>query len=358
MDKHSAVVPEWTIGLDLGDKYTSFCVLDRSGEVIESGRKRTSKESLAKISADYPGARIVLETGTHSPWVCWQFKAWDHEVFVAEASRLRAIYENPGKSDDCDAEMLARIGRSDPKLLHPIQHRTMETQCLLSVVRQRSALVRARTLLINSVRGTVKSLGARIPKHSADSFAKRAVVSIPPELRRAVAPVLTSIAELTHQIRQAEAEMERISRELPIVQQLQSAPSIGPVTALTYVLTIEDPYRFRKSRTVGAYVGLTRRRDDSGRHVSELGITKRGDTDLRGLLVQAAQHLLGPFGQDCPLRRWGLALAAKTSDRRGKKRAVVAVARRYAVILHRMWVTGAEFELDEVATPGTQPRVA
>ncbi len=258
--------------------------------------------------------------------------------------RLRLIYESSRKADEADAEHLARLARLDPQLLSPIRHRGPQAQAHLTVIRSRDSLVRARTLLINHVRGSVKGAGARLRACSADSFHHRVVPTIPTELAPALLPILETIATLTAQIHAYNRQIEQLCQEqYPEARHLRQVPGVGPVTALGYVLTLDDPNRFRKSREVAPALGLVPKRDQSGSRDPQLRITKTGDSYLRRLLVGSAQYILGPFGPDCDLRRWGLKLAER-GGKNAKKRAVVAVARKLAVLLHRLWVTGEVYD--------------
>jgi transposase len=267
-----------------------------------------------------------------------------HEVIVANPRKLRLIYQNDSKSDRVDAEYLARVGRLDPALLAPLTHRGAETQADLALLRSRNALVRARTRLISHARGTTKSLGARLPTCSAAIFAAKAGGCVPDELRPALSPVLAVIAGLCAEIRALDERIEEMARQrYPETALLTQVPGVGTLTAVVYVLTLEDPERFPRSRSVGSYLGLRPRQRDSGSLQPRLRITKAGDEHLRWLLVGAAHYILGPFGPDTDLRRWGLGLAAQ-GGRAGKKRAAVAVARKLSVLLLRLWVTGEVYE--------------
>jgi transposase len=333
-----------TIGLDLGDRYSHYCVLDLEGEIAEEGRVRTTAEALGRWLAKREASRVAIEVGTHSPWVSRLVAECGHVVIVANPSRFRLIWSTPSKTDRLDAERLARVARMDPKLLSPVRHRGSQAQADLAVVKARDGAVRARTLLINQVRGLVKAFGARLPKCSAESFSRKVTGSIPDELGPAVSPMLAAIGTLTREIGAYDRQVERIAMErYPQTKLLQQVAGVGPLTALAYVLTIEDPSRFRKSREVGPYLGLVPRRDASGDRDPKLGITKAGDPALRRLLVQAAHYILGPFGPDTDLRRKGIALAA-SSGSSGKKLAIVSVARKLAILLHRLWVTGEVYE--------------
>jgi transposase len=333
-----------TIGLDLGDRWTEGRVLDASGEVIEAFRVRTTEPAMDARLSSYVPSRVVLEVGTHSPWVSRCVTKHGHEVIIANPRRVRLISENDSKSDGVDAELLARLGRADPSLLKPIVHRGVEAQRDRILIQTRDGFVRARTQLVNQVRGFAKALGTRVPMSSTEAFPKRVRATTPMDLFPGFETLLETIEQLTSTIRQMDREVERLCAErYPETELLRQVSGVGPITALYYVLTIEDPSRFAKSRSVGAYVGLRPKQRDSGDQHPQLRITKAGDRLLRRLLVSAAHYILGPFGPDTDLRRAGL----RMSERGGsiaKKRAVVAVARRLAVLLHRLWVTGAVYE--------------
>jgi transposase len=288
--------------------------------------------------------RIAIEAGTHSPWVSRLLEECGHEVLVANARKLRLIYANKRKTDEMDAENLARLARVDPKLLYPLKHRGQECQTHMAIVRSREALVGTRTQLVNHVRGTVKSFGGRLPKCPARSFHKRASEHIPEALLAALGPILEQIGSLTERIRQYDRQLEAISKEhYPETDLLRRVEGIGPLTALTFVLTLEDPHRFEKSRSVGAYLGLVPATDRSGDSDPQKRISKEGDQMLRKLLVSSAHYILGPFGSDSDLRRHGEKIASR-GGKNSKKRAAVAVARKLSVLLHRLWVTGEIYD--------------
>jgi transposase len=329
-----------TIGLDLSDRYSALCVLDSVGDVIEEGRVRTTETALTQRFGGISRCRIVLEVGTHSPWVSRLLADFGHELIVANPGRVRMIADSTKKNDRSDAETLARLGRLDPALLHPITHRSQQAQADLAMIRARRSLVGARTVLINHVRGAVKSSGARLPSCDAYMFHKKVASAIPEHLSPALTPLLTVVANLTSEIANIDARLcALIQDRYPEAMLLQQVPGVGPLISLTFVLTIGDPYRFQKSRQVGAYLGLVPRQRASGERSPELGISKAGDAYLRQLLVNGSQYILGFRGADTDLRRWGL-LRASVGGRPGKKRAVVAVARKLAILLHHLWVTG------------------
>jgi transposase len=285
-----------------------------------------------------------MEVGAHSRWASHLLTELGHDVLVANARKLRAIYHNPRKSDRADAETLARLGRLDPTLLSPIHHRSPQAQADLAVLRSRDAIVRCRTLLINHARDIVKASGSRLPSCSADSFAHKTAPHIPDPLRPALAPILDTIASLTKQIRAYDRQIATLCQEnYPETRQLRSIDGVGPLTSLAFLLTLESPERFTRSRDVGAALGLVPKRDQSGDRDPQLRITKTGDGYMRRLLVGSAQYILGPFGPDCDLRRWGLKLAER-GGKNAKKRAVVAVARKLAILLHCLWKNGTTYD--------------
>jgi transposase len=337
--------PKVTAGLDLGDRYSYLCLIDtQSGEVVEEGRLRTTPEALRRRFVSEPSLRIAMETGTHSPWVSRLLEECGHEVLVANARKLRLIYANKQKTDQIDAENLARLARLDPKLLYPVRHRGEDSQAHLALIRSRQALIGCRTQLVNHVRGAVKSFGARLPKCPARSFHNKAPEHIPEALRSALEPVLEQIASLTERIREYDRLLVAISKDhYPETELLCQVEGIGPLTALTFVLTLEHPYRFERSRSVGAYLGLVPATERSGDRDPQRRISKEGDEMLRKLLVGSAHYVLGPFGSDSDLRRHGQKIAAR-GGKNSKKRAAVAVARKLSVLLHRLWVSGEVYE--------------
>lgn len=332
-----------TLGLDLGDRTCRYCLLEATGNVRAQGRLPTTLPALQRFSAELPAARVIVEAGTHSPWVSRGFAAAGHEVVVANPRRVRLISAAVRKSDALDAQSLARLGRLDPQLLAPIRHRGEAAQADLALLRSRDALVRTRTLLINHVRGTVKALGGRIAANSARAFGRTARAQVPALLAPALTPVLDTLEAVNGQIAAADRTLAQVAAtRYPETARLRQIPGVGPITALCFVLTLEDPARFPQSRGVGAYLGLCPRERQSGDRAPQLRISKAGDRMLRRLLVTSAHYILGPFGPETALRRWGLQLASRGGTN-AKKRAVVAVARKLATVLHRLWVTGAVY---------------
>ena len=333
-----------TIGLDLGDRNSWYCVLDEAGQIQLEQRVRTSAKALQEVFGAMPGSRIVLETGTHSPWISRLLGELGHEVIVANARKVRLIGESRKKDDRLDAQTLAGLARIDPELLCPVRHRSRQGQADLAMIRARAGLVRARTALVNTARGLAKSYGERLRGCNVRNLNPEKAEGLSPELQSALEPLLAGIEELSEQIREYNERIEKLAQEsYPQVALLKQIKGVGTLIALTFLLTLEDPHRFRKSRDVGCYLGLQPGRRNSGQSAPQMHISKEGDPYLRTLLVQGAQHILGPFGVDCDLRRWGLKLAER-GGRNGKKRAIVATARKLAVLLHHLWVSGEVYE--------------
>jgi transposase len=333
-----------TIGLDLGDRTSYYCILNEAGEVILEHKLPTTPKGMEEVFGRIPRSRIALETGTHSPWVSRQLTQLGHEVIVAHARTVRLIGESSRKDDPRDARTLARLARIDPQLLGPVRHRSAQAHIHLTVIRARAALVSARTALVNAVRGLTKSHGQRLRKCGSEQMNRKMAQGLSQELRDVLHPLLAEIESLNERIAEYDRRIEQIAKEVhPEVALLRQVKGVGPLIALTYVLTLDDPYRFRRSRDAGCFVGLRPGRRNSGMSEPQMHISKEGDRYLRTLLVQGAHYILGPFGEDSDLRRWGLKLAER-GGKNAKKRAVVAVARKLAVLLHKLWVSGEVYE--------------
>src|SRR3984893_14754234 len=336
--------PKLTIGLDLGDRNSWYCVVNEGGQIQLEQRVRTTAKALQEVFGTMPRSRIALEIGTHSPWISRLLSELGHAVIVAHARNVRLIGESRKKDDRLDAQTLARLARIDPELLSPVKHRSAKAQADLSVIRARAGLVRARTALVNTARGLAKSYGERLRGCNVRNMNPEKAEGLSPELQAALQPLLAALESLSERIAEYNQRIEKLAQEsYPQVALLKQIKGVGTLIALTFLLTLEDPHRFRKSRDVGCYLGLQPGRRNSGQSEPQLHISKEGDPYLRTLLVQGAHHILGPFGADSDLRRWGLKLAER-GGKNGKKRAVIAVARKLAVLLHRLWASGEAYE--------------
>ena len=307
--------------------------------MLGEGSVATTKKALAEKFGGLGRCRIAIEVGTHSPWISRLLTALGHEAIVANARQVRLISESSRKDDKLDARLLARLARIDPELLRPIRHRSEKAQSHLMAIRVRAALVDTRTGLVNTARGLAKAMGERLPACDADSLDAAKLDALPTAIKETLRPLLEQVESLTEKISQADSKLEQIARiEYPETKLLRQVSGVGILIALTFVLTVERHERFEKSRDVGCYVGLRPKRSESGQSQPQLPITKEGDRYLRTLLVQGAHLILNRRGPDTDLKRWGWKLAGR-GGKNAKKRAVVAVARKLAVLLHRLWAT-------------------
>jgi transposase len=341
-----------TVGLDVGDRSSRYCILNEAGEKASEDQLPTTKAGVDWLFAKMAPCRIALEVGTHSPWVSRQLAGMGHEVIVANPRKVKLITQSVKKNDRMDAEQLARLARVDPKLLAPIRHRGPEAQADLAVIRARAELVDARTKLINAARGLAKPMGERLKSCDTDYVKESLADGLSEATQRAIRPLLKSVEEMTEQIGVYDKGIQEMERRYPETKLLKQVNGVGTLIGLTFMLTLEDAERFEHSRDVGPYLGLTRKQRDSGDSQPELGISKAGDVLLRRLLVQAAHCILRDGAPDSDLKVWGLTKvqagaktgSGKKGSKRRKKKAAVAVARKLAVLLHKLWVTGEVYD--------------
>ena len=339
----------YTIGIDLGDRQHTVCVLQPSGEIEQELTVRNTREDLLGL-ARFKGSAAVMETGTHSPWVSRYLQQMGLKVIVANARKVRAISKSDRKNDKSDARMLARLGRADPELLFPIRHRSEQCQRQLLTIKVRDAVVRTRVNQMNSIRFLLKSLGVQVPSNcSARRFAVRCREELDPLDLEAILPCLMLVEHCNDQIEELDQEIERACKEdHPETERLRQIPGVGPVTALCFVLTLESPERFPHARDVGAYLGLVPRQDQSGNTDKQLRITKAGNKQLRSLLVNCSHYILGRYGPECDLRNSGLRICER-GGAIAKKKAVIATARKLAITMLALWRSGQDYK------PTTQP---
>jgi transposase len=320
-----------------------MCVLDNDRQVMERRKFPTTREAVHERFAGKTRKKIVLEAGSQSPWLSAALREYGHEVLVADPRKIALIAKGHRKTDRRDAEVLARLGLGMPELLGEVHHRSLEDQADMAVLRARDLCVSTRTRMVQHVRGTLKAFGIRMRSCSAASFHRLVLAEIPVTLMPAIKGVLECLQELEVRIREYDRLIVGIIRtRKPAARRLQEVNGVGPVTSLGFVLTISNPARFQKSRLVGSWTGLAPRVMASGDRDPALSISKAGDKYLRRLLAQAAHYILGPFGKDSDLRRFGLRLAAG-GGKGAKRRSVIAVARKLSVLLHRLWVTDVPY---------------
>ena len=347
-----------TIGMDLGDKNSRYCVLGADGEILSEGAVGTTKQAMTQKFSGMKRCRIAIEVGTHSPWISRLLTKLGYEVIVANARQVQLISASSRKNDRMDARMLARLARVDRELLRPIRHRSEQAQGDMMAIRVRAALVEVRTSLVNTARGLTKSMGERMPSCDPDTLGMAKLEGLPGEMQQRLRPLVEQVESLTEQIHKLDTELKQIARsKYPETELLEQVSGVGTLIALTYVLTVEDGERFRKSRDVGCYVGLRPRQSESGQRQPQLRISKEGDVYLRKLLVQGAHCIVSKRGPDTDLKRWGLKLAGR-GGKNAKKRAIVAVARKLAVLLHRLWVGGEVYEPLRNSQPARSEKTA
>ncbi|MCP4036623.1 MAG: IS110 family transposase [bacterium] len=349
MTQHSTAMPTRTIGIDLGDRESAYCVLNEAGEIIEQDSLRNERTALEERFGSDLQARIVIEASGQSQWICRCLEGLGHEVIVANPRQVQLISKSVRKTDRNDAQLLARLGRMDPELLRPVTTRSEESAAVRALLRARCQLVATRTRLVDMVRGETKVTGSRIPTCSAESFHRQARAHLPPALRSALEPLLEVLAELQLRVRAYDKQIDVLSaKDYPETQVLRQVAGVGPLVALTYVVTIDDPRRFRRSRALGSFLGLAPRSFQSGERDSQLRISEAGDPEMRRLLVGAASYVLRKASPDCDLKRYGMRIA-RGGSKRDRARARVAVARKLAVLLHRLWLTGEVYDPDYTA---------
>ena len=330
------------VGLDVSLKQTSICVVNQAGSVVREDVVDSDPEAIdAFVRSKAPGAvRIGLETGPTSTWLWTELKRLGLPVICIDARHAKAVLKMQiNKSDRNDAAGIARIMQTG--WFKQVRVKDLDSHSVRALLASRALLVKIKRDLENQVRGLLKNLGLVIGRAKFDVFAVRAeeLVEGRPELTAAVKPLLEARKAIEQQVDDLDRKVLKLARCDTQVRRFMTAPGVGPITALCFKATIDDPTRFRRSRSVGAYVGLTTRRHASGEIDWSGRISKCGDAMLRMYLFEAAGVLLTRVPKWSALKAWGTRLV----KRNGLRKAKVAVARKLAVILHRMWIDGTEF---------------
>ncbi len=328
------------LGIDVHSKYSEVCGISQEGEVTVRRRISTTETSIRGFFGSRERAQVTLESGPVTPWVYRLLCDLGHAVTVVNPRRVRLIAESTLKTDGIDAEVLARLSRLDLGFLRPVYQRSPEAQELRTRLRVRSALVKSRTSLINAVRGTLRAQGYRMPSCAAKIFMVRyESMGFDSGVSEALAPLVSTIGELSDRICELENDLKAQASTDELLVRLQTVPGVGPLVSLAFAGWVDNPDRFQKSRDVGACLGLRPSLRSSGGHEIRGRITREGDSEMRRLLVQAA-HASLQCHKDSALKRWGEGLVARL----GKSKAVVALARKIGVLLHRLWVTNENFQ--------------
>ena len=334
---------EHYVGLDVSLKLTAICVVDQTGSVIREGMVDSAPETIAEfVTSNAPSVvRIGLEAGPTATWLWTELKQLGLPVICIDARHAKAVLKMQiNKSDRNDAAGIARIMQTG--WFKEVRVKDLDSHYIKALLASRALLVKIKRDLENQVRGLLKNLGLVIGRAKLNVFAVRAeeLIERRPELMAAVRPLLDARNAIEQQVDDLDRKVMRLARNDAQVRRFMTAPGVGPVTALCFLATIDDPTRFKRSRSVGAYVGLTTRRYASGETDWTGRISKWGDKMLRSYLYEAANVLLTRVAKWSTLKAWGIRLAKRS----GLRKAKVAVARKLAVILHRMWIEGTEFK--------------
>ena len=344
MEQSIATADTHTIGLDLGDSRSALCVIDAEGRIVEETSVLTRADALRK-RFERPRVRVVMEACGQSSWIGDLLDELGHEVCVVNPRRLHLITHSVKKTDRNDARLLARIGRTDVGLLQPTHRRRPDCRDARTALKARRSLVEMRTRLVNSVRSSAKGYGCKLRACSTEHFVKTATASLPAQVCALVQPQLDTLNFLAERIHSCDLEIERLcTQRFPQTALLRQIHGVGPQVALAFVAAVDGPERFLRSRDVGPYLGLTPRRDQSGDSDPRLRISKHGDGSTRSLLVSAATHILRARAPDSDLKRFGLRTAGDHPSPRDRGRARIAVARKLAVLMHRLLSTGEVYE--------------
>ena len=323
--------------MDISQKTIEIFVL-KGEKGVPFGKILNNQKSLNdffdKVPFPSKTITVALETGTHSAWISHCLEQRGYEVIVAHARDLAFIYKGDKKSDRIDAEKLARVARADKKLLHPVRLMSKTRQEALLAIKARDLLMKERTCIVNAIRGFVRSLGIDDAEYSIETISKMYSV-LPKEIRQNLRGLFSVLTAINNNISSYDKRLKKIAEEYPETKILQQVKGVGPIIALSFALIISDPNRF-SSKECASYLGLVPKRDQSGETDKQLGITKSGNKLLRRLLVQGAQYIMGPFGEDCDLRDFGNRIAQR-GGRIAKKKATIAVARKLAITMLALW---------------------
>ena len=330
------------VGLDVSLRQTAVCVVDQTGKVKREGMVASDPDAIADFIVKHAPhvARIGLETGATSNWLWTELKKKDLPVICIDARHAKAALKlQINKTDRNDAVGIARIMQCG--WYKEVRVKDIDSHAIKAILVSRALLVRIKRDLENQIRGLLKNLGLVIGRAKMGTFTVRAtdLIGDKPALTAAVEPLLKAREAVERQIDDLDRKVMHLARNDPQVRRFMTVPGVGPITALCYLATIDDPTRFDKSRNVGAYVGLTTRRYASGEIDRTGRISKCGDALLRCYLYEAANVLLTRVSKWSALKAWGMRVAKRSSLSKAK----VAVARKLAVILHRMWIDGTEF---------------
>lgn len=331
------------VGVDVGLRSSCLCIIDGSGNACLEREVASEIDEIAAVvrgfSTQVDG--IGLETGNLTPWLTAGLRAEGFRVVVMEARQVKTTLSSMrNKTDRNDARGIAQILRTG--WYREVHVKSLESQRLKTLLAARKALLRRRLDLENEVRGLLKVYGVKLPAqiyHTRFDEMARLAIATDPSLAEALDPLLDARGHLYRAFLDIDRRVKALAHGDPVAQLLMSAPGVGYIAALTFKAAVDDPARFRRSKTVAAHFGLTPRRYQSGERDNPGRISKAGDVEVRSALFLAANTIMNGRGKSSPLRSFG----ARLSRSKGRKRAIVAVARKLAVVLHTMWTDGTMY---------------
>ncbi|MFA9476627.1 MAG: IS110 family transposase [Filomicrobium sp.] len=335
------------VGLDVSKEETSICVKDAKGKLLACGKALSDPDSLFEWLREHCicPELIVMETGTMSGWLTRGLRAKGLRVECIDAVRAHAVMKlKRNKTDANDADLLAELARTG--FFEAVTVKSLPAHHVRSLLKARDQLVRQRKDLDNTLRGLLRSFGIKLARGRRFPERVAAAIADHPQFELFVMPLLSAREGCADALKRMDRQVRRLAGKSDICRLLMTAPGVGPVTSLCFSATIDDPKRFAKSRSVGAYVGMTAKRYQSG-EMDYIGrISKQGDNMLRAYLFEAANAMMNLVKRDHPLREW----AFRLQDKSGSKKARVALARKLAVILHAMWMSGEAFRWPDAET--------
>ncbi len=330
-------------GLDVSLRTVNICVIDDEGELVAETKLASDVQDIVAYldELDLNISSIALEAGTLTQYMSYGLQSAGFEVICMEARQVKgALSAMRNKTDKHDARGIAQILRSG--WYSQVHVKSIESHHIRMLLSSRRAVLSKCVDLENEVRGLFKIFGIKLPPklgHGAFDVTVRDIIEADEALSHALLPLLEARLALYWSFRELDNRTRKMAYDDPVCQQFMTAPGVGFITALTYKAGVDDPHRFKQSRTVGAHFGLTPRRSQSGEIDIDGHISRAGDPDVRCVLYTAANALLTRSAKWSSLKAWGMKIA-KT---RGHRRAVIAVARKLAVILHRMWIDDTQF---------------
>ena len=344
------------IGLDVSQRQTAICIVDSSGKLIAEGKVLTLPSDIhGWIKGHVDIDKVInagLEAGAMSNWLGTELKQLGLPIICLETFQAHRFLEtHRNKTDKNDARGLAQLVRLGEAFIKPVKIRSQASQEARALLALRQHAVKQKVDLENTIGGILKIFGLTIQRGHVgkNTFRQRVIEKLCEadarglKLRETVSPTLTLHEELQRQVAVLSRQVNALTKADPVCRRLMTVPGVGPIVALSFVTAVDDPARFSKGEDVGAYFGLTPRQYQSGETDMQKGTSKRGDVMTRTHLVQAATVLLSRGNKWCALRAWGI----KIAKRRGLFKARIAVARKLAIVLHRIWISGEVFRWSE-----------